>query len=157
VEGHSSSIPDVRDPQPVCIDDLAAADLSVSLRKAVLAEGIRALAFILLITNGKLIGKLMIYYDVPHMFRPGEVGLAVTAAHQLAFAIDRMRADEALRENEERLRLATQTGKVGLWDWDIRANRISWTDSLYPLHGLKKGEFNPTVEGFSALVHPDDR
>jgi PAS domain S-box-containing protein len=91
------------------------------------------------------------------VFRPGEISLAVTIARQLAFRIDRMRADEALRQNEERLRLATHTGKVGLWDWDIRANRVSWTDSLYPLHGLKKGEFNPTVEGFSALVHPDDR
>ncbi len=79
------------------------------------------------------------------------------AVDMLVDITDRKRAEEALRHNEERLRLATQTGKVGLWEWDIQANRISWTDSLYALHGLKRDEFAATVESFSSLVHPDDR
>ncbi len=66
-------------------------------------------------------------------------------------------AEEALRESEERLRLATQTGKVGIWDWDIVSNKILWTDSLYAIHGVAPNEFDATVEGFAMLIHPEDR
>jgi PAS domain S-box-containing protein len=67
------------------------------------------------------------------------------------------RAMRALAESEERLRLATRTGKVGLWEWDIDANRVTWTDSLYEIHGVARETFDATVEGFAALIHPEDR
>ena len=62
-----------------------------------------------------------------------------------------------LRESEQRLRLATQTGKLGVWDWDIVTNRISWSDSLYAIHGVRPDQFDGTVTGFAALVHPEDQ
>ncbi|MGH8177822.1 MAG: PAS domain S-box protein [Steroidobacter sp.] len=65
--------------------------------------------------------------------------------------------DQQLRLSEERLRLATEAGKVGVWDWDVVANRISWTGSLYAIHGVQPGDFDGTAEGFAALTHPDDR
>jgi PAS domain S-box-containing protein len=164
VEGHSPWTPDTKDPQPICIDDVERADIAESLKAAVKAEGIGALAFIPLVASGAVIGKFMAYYDAPHAFTDAEVDLAVTIARQLGFSLQRMRAEQAhrrteeeLRRNEERLRLATQTGKVGLWEWDIAANHVSWTDSLYPMHGVDKDSFRATVEGFAALVHPDDR
>ena len=70
---------------------------------------------------------------------------------------ERKEAEEALRQSEERFRIATQTGKVGVWDWDIVANRVLWTDSLYWIHGVSPDAFSATLEGFAALVHPDDR
>jgi PAS domain S-box-containing protein len=69
----------------------------------------------------------------------------------------RKRVKVELRESEQRLRLATQTGKLGVWDWDIATNRVLWSDSLYAIHGLKPGQFDGTVEGFTALIHPEDR
>lgn len=69
---------------------------------------------------------------------------------------ERADAEQAKRESEERFRLATQTGKVGVWDWDIVANRISWTDSLYKIHGVDSGEFHLTIEEFRTLIHPED-
>jgi PAS domain S-box-containing protein len=69
----------------------------------------------------------------------------------------RKRVEVALRDSEQRLRLATQTGKLGVWDWDIVTNRISWSDSLYTIHGVRRDQFDGTVEGFAALVHPEDK
>jgi PAS domain S-box-containing protein len=65
-------------------------------------------------------------------------------------------ADEALRESEARLRLATATGKVGVWDWDIVADKVTWSDSLYAMHGIEPGKFGGTVAAFAALIHPAD-
>ena len=53
---------------------------------------------------------------------------------------DRKQAQQALRESERRLLLATQTGKVGVWAWDIVANRVSWSESLQAIVGVKPGD-----------------
>jgi PAS domain S-box-containing protein len=69
----------------------------------------------------------------------------------------RRSAEEELILSEERLRLATEAGNVGMWDWDIVANRVTWTRSLYAMHGVEPGELGGAVEDFIALTHPDDR
>jgi PAS domain-containing protein len=39
----------------------------------------------------------------------------------------RKRAEETLRESEGRLRLTAEAGNVGLWDWDLRSNRVHYS------------------------------
>jgi PAS domain S-box-containing protein len=104
VEGHSPWTPDTVNPAPVWIDDVASADLDESLKQTVAAEGIRALAFIPLVAQGKLIGKFMIYHDKPHVFAGHELNLTITIARQLGFSIERVRTEEELRRNEEQER-----------------------------------------------------
>ncbi len=84
-------------------------------------------------------------------------GAVIGAINMLVDITERKVAEDALRASEEHLRLATQTGTLGVWDWDITHNRVTWTDSLYPIHGLAPGEFGGTAESFSQLVHPEDR
>ena len=95
VEGHSPWSPETTDPQPICIDDVATADLPDELKRTVADEGIGALAFIPLQEGGRLLGKFMTYYDAPHAFSRVEVDLAVTIARQLAFALERLRSSHA--------------------------------------------------------------
>ena len=66
-------------------------------------------------------------------------------------------AEQALRDSEERFRLATQAGKIGIWDWNIVTDQVLWSESLYDIHGLQPDELAPNVEGFLKLVHPADR
>ncbi|HUP91739.1 MAG TPA: PAS domain-containing protein [Solimonas sp.] len=62
-----------------------------------------------------------------------------------------------LRKAEERLRLATEAGGIGIWEWQLRDGQVSWSDRVYELHGVAPGCFGGTLEAFEALVHPDDR
>lgn len=164
VEGHTPWKPGERDPQPIFVEDIDATSEPEALKATIRAEGIRGLAFVPLVARGGVIGKFMTYYREPHAFDDDESELAVLIARQLGFSLERMRAEEArrgaedeLRRKQERLRLATATGKIGLWEWDIPAGQVLWTDSLYPIHGVDRDRFNPTMEGFAALVHPEDR
>jgi two-component sensor histidine kinase len=95
VEGHSPWRSGERDPKPVVIDNVAAADLADEVRTAVTQENICALAFIPVMADGSLIGKFMTYYDAPHAFTEAEMMIGVNIARRLGFAIEHKRADEA--------------------------------------------------------------
>lgn len=62
-----------------------------------------------------------------------------------------------MSESEERFRLALDAGNVGIWDWHIRENRVTWSDRIYEFHGLGPEGFGGRVEDFLNLVHPGDR
>lgn len=96
VEGHSPWRRDDSAPQPVCIEDVAKADLSENLRAVVAREGIRALAFLPITSEGRLLGKFMIYYDTPRHFTAEELQPTQTIINQVAFAIERQKAGEDL-------------------------------------------------------------
>jgi PAS domain S-box-containing protein len=109
VAGHSIWKPDQNEPYPICIANIDASDLPESLRAAVKREGIRAAGFFPLVSNRKLIGKFMAYYNAPHAFDEREVEVSVTIARSLAYAIERKRGEDALRRSEEQLRALTET------------------------------------------------
>jgi PAS domain S-box-containing protein len=65
--------------------------------------------------------------------------------------------ERALRESEERLRLAQQVARIGTFEWNIRTGVNTWTPELESLYGLPPGIFGDTVTSFVGLIHPDDR
>jgi two-component sensor histidine kinase len=93
VEGHSPWTIEERDPEPICVDDIARAEMSDALKAKIRKEGIRALAFVPLVANGRLIGKFMTYYEAPHDFSADEIDLALTIGRHLGFSVERIRAE----------------------------------------------------------------
>ena len=57
----------------------------------------------------------------------------------------------------DQLAVAQSIAKVGSWEWDVAADRVSWSDELYRIYGLDRTDLTPTYEGFLARIHPDDR
>ncbi|HEX2099857.1 MAG TPA: PAS domain S-box protein, partial [Candidatus Synoicihabitans sp.] len=101
-------------------------------------------------------GTLLLVESVVHSFTDsaGRKTGTVAVVRDISARRD---AEKALRQSEERLRLATRAGGVGVWDWDILTDELTWTDHVYELHGYKPGAFAPTIERFRQLVHPQDR
>ena len=150
VDGHSPWAADTRDPLAIYVDDVARADLPDTLKAVVEAEGIGALAFIPLVVGGRLIGKFMTYYEMPHAFDEGEAELALTIARQLGFSLQRMRVEEALRDSEQRLQMALKAGRMGAWEWDVASGKVVWSPGLEELHGMQPGYVRRDVRGFQA-------
>ncbi|HEX5410838.1 MAG TPA: PAS domain S-box protein [Terriglobia bacterium] len=117
VEGHSAWAPRETNFLPVCVPDVDNTEMADSLRGALKAEGIGALAFIPLVSNGKLIGKFMTYFNTAHQFSEDEINLSLTISRQLAFGIDRLRAEDSLRKGANAL---ANLNDLGARLWRIR-------------------------------------
>lgn len=70
---------------------------------------------------------------------------------------DRKRAEESLRENETRLRLALQATKSGIWDWDFVTNSATVSEEYCLLLGWKPEIRVITYQEWLNWIHPDDR
>ena len=69
---------------------------------------------------------------------------------------EREKAQRALRESEERLTLATASAGMGIWDWDILHNVLTWDETMFTLYGISPQKFSGAYEAWSKGVHPDD-
>ena len=70
---------------------------------------------------------------------------------------ERKRAGEELQESRKRLRLALDSAGMGVWSWDVVANRRYFEDQTCAMLGLDPANFRGTFEEFLGAVHPDDR
>ena len=94
------------------------------------------------------------------------VGITLRRAERLAELYDELRASytqlgsaaSLLGQSEERLRLATEAGSVGIWDWELAGGRVALSAEYARLAGLADPDaFAGTFDAFLATVHPDDR
>jgi PAS domain S-box-containing protein len=65
--------------------------------------------------------------------------------------------EKALRESEERLRMAQQVARVGTFEWNIKTGVNRFTPELEAMYGLPPGSFPCTQAAWEQLLHPDDR
>ena len=70
---------------------------------------------------------------------------------------DRKKAEKALRENQKKMDRAQEIAHLGSWELDIVNNRLTWSDEVYRIFGLKPQEFKATYEAFLQRIHPADR
>ena len=70
---------------------------------------------------------------------------------------ERKKAEEALARSAERLALATDAGGVGIWDYDVPNNTLTWDAQMFALYGIARDQFGGAYEAWKAGVHPDDR
>ena len=87
-----------------------------------------------------------------HPLRPGLYMVGITWD-----ITERRRTEEALREAEERYRLAAQATDDAIWDWDLTSDEIRWNESVCTLFGYCEGEVEPTSAWWKSRIHADDR
>src|SRR5580698_5933074 len=46
---------------------------------------------------------------------------------------------------------------MGIWDWDIKNNHLSWDRGMYGLYDIAGFQFGSTYDGWITRLHPDDK
>ena len=70
---------------------------------------------------------------------------------------ERKALQTSLANTADRLLLATKAGGVGIWEWDIVNNVLTWDDEMYRLYGISRDRFSGAYEAWRTGLHPDDR
>ncbi len=149
-----------------CVDDawrrrVAASDEHLAL--------LRALGFCSMITvpvryRSELVGGLTLFMGRSGRHHtPDDVAFAAEIALLSAPLVVNARlleqhrqTEAALRSSEHRLRMALEAGQVGIWDWDIVRDKVTWSDRIYQMHEMVPGADIGGLEGFRSRIHPDD-
>ncbi|WP_024325877.1 PAS domain-containing protein [Thioalkalivibrio sp. AKL19] len=70
---------------------------------------------------------------------------------------DRVRAEVALHLRERELAEAQRIAHIGNWVSDFSRNEVRWSDEVFRIFGMRRGEWGGTHAAFLQAVHPEDR
>ena len=68
---------------------------------------------------------------------------------------ERKQAEETLRASEERLKRAERIAHIGHWDWDIKTNRVFWSEETFRIVGRPQ-DYIPSYEESFEIVSPQN-
>jgi PAS domain S-box-containing protein len=80
-------------------------------------------------------------------------------SHYVGHVVDvtqRNRAEERLRRRKATLSEALEIAQLGYWEWDLEADEAYWSDEMYWMLGVERGDIEPSLDAFCEFVHPDD-
>jgi two-component system sensor histidine kinase UhpB len=69
----------------------------------------------------------------------------------------RRRAEAATRLEQERFELAARAATDAIWDLDVKAGKLWWSDGIEKLFGYSKGEAGDSLDFWTERLHPDER
>ncbi len=142
--------------QPLVIEDVTTHIFTASVAHNFAQHKIRAILGIPWIDTGRWAAALAVNSCTVRQWRSDEVKLLQEIVARLWSLIERTRAIEALREQEERMRLATEAAELGMWFWNIPQDELVWTDRCKALFGFAP-DVQMSYEVFLQALHPDDR
>ncbi len=66
------------------------------------------------------------------------------------------RAEEALRESEDRWQFALEGAGDGIWDWNAETNRVYFSRQWKTMLGYGDNDIGDTLDEWESRLHPDD-
>lgn len=69
---------------------------------------------------------------------------------------DRKRAEEELRIANNRLKLAIEGAGEGVWEWDVKRDKATYSILFEEIAERERGELSDDLDDWRALIHPED-
>ncbi|MBV9963030.1 MAG: PAS domain S-box protein [Parafilimonas sp.] len=141
--------------EPVIIPDIEAFPLLSNEEKAFLAaEKIRSQLSVALSKQGKKVASFSVDQTTPRQWKPLEVSILQDAAERTLAAVEVAKAEQALRQSEERLRTLADAVPQVIWANDAEGKANYFNMRWYEYSGLN---YEQSVGlGWEAIVHADD-
>jgi len=117
---------------------------------------IAAFIGVTLLKGGRVVAAFGVNHAMARIWSPMEVELVRDVAERTWDAVERTRAEAALREREHRLRLALDASGGGSWTWEASSNHIDWDEGFRMRYGFGPEE-PPSFEAWVSRIHEEDR
>lgn len=83
------------------------------------------------------------------------IAMDITESHLASEQIEK--AEEALKESEQRLELAISGANLGIWDWNLKTGETTFNEQWGKMLGFELEEISQNVDTFTNNIHPEDR
>ncbi|GCF13102.1 hypothetical protein Harman_10370 [Haloarcula mannanilytica] len=90
-------------------------------------------------------------------FEDASVSLLQTLAANTEEALSRLDRERELRTLTERHELALESAELGVWDWNVQTDEVTFDERWANMLGYSLDELDPTVDTWDDLIHPEDR
>ena len=70
---------------------------------------------------------------------------------------ERRAAEKALSKLSERLQLAVKSAGIGIWEWDLTSDRLSWDQHMFELYDISPSSQHLCYQTWANSLHPEDR
>ena len=70
---------------------------------------------------------------------------------------ERKLAELAHKESEKRLNFALEATNAGVWEWDLKTDKVTWSDQIWNMYGIRPLSVDPSHLLCETMVYPDDR
>lgn len=112
-----------------------------------------------MIRAGELIGVLGVHEDInaARKFTEDEARLLALFAHNAAGAVYNARLLDALRESEERFRIAARCASDIVYDWDLARGHVDYFGAVYERSRATASNLPKTRQQYWDMIHPEDR
>ncbi|WP_025763894.1 PAS domain-containing protein [Dyadobacter tibetensis] len=107
--------------------------------------------------QGDVIAVFGIYYKEVKLPSEEELMVIDRCTELFRIILENQNKTKLLQDSDSLMRQVQEMAQFGNWQWDMVNNVVNWSDELYRIYGLSKGEFKSTFEGYQALLHPEDR
>jgi PAS domain S-box-containing protein len=64
---------------------------------------------------------------------------------------------DALKDSKRLLNIVLEAAHMGVWEWDIKTNKLRWSGSIQELYLHPTRSFSESFDEYMKVVHPDDR
>ena len=146
---------------PVIVSDIATDPLwdVPEHRASALGHGLRASwSNPVLSSDGKVVlGTFCMYYRETRSPTPHDLGVIEMATHLVRVAIERDRAEEALRRSEGFLADGQRISHTGTWGWNLSTGKVVWSEEHFRIFGFDPEKTKPSFQLFLQTVHAEDR
>jgi PAS domain S-box-containing protein len=147
-----------RSDEPIVVNDVHTDPRFTESERAHLrASDIAAFAGVMIVKDKQWVATFGVNTVTPRVWAKPEVELIRNVSERIWQAVERARAEQALRLSEQKLRLGLLAGHLGTWQYDFNTGVFYGDDAVgQKIHGFDPPEVIETLEQAMRYVHPED-
>lgn len=107
--------------------------------------------------TSEVVATFGIYYDIVKTPDAEELRVIDRSNSLLKIILENRLQSEMLEETSSLMAQGQDLAHFGTWQWNIKDNTVSWSDSLYEIYDQNSRSFKASFDRYLELIHPDDR